>query len=135
MDFGNTKNASVEELREYYDFVRNSLHVLVYDHDAIFQMALNLPDSSVIYKQAGTYHFMHKRVFSKHIFQVEIVKHKYPNRMFKKWINKSKFNDPCTMTIIIPMGNVTELYASDDGVKVAALGMDDNNEENVFQIS
>jgi hypothetical protein len=44
--------AVVEELRSFQQFVRNNLHILLKDPSAFYQLALNQPDASAIYKGA-----------------------------------------------------------------------------------
>lgn len=42
------------EIADYAQFLSNNLHILVEEPDAIWQLALNQVDSSVIFKEART---------------------------------------------------------------------------------
>ena len=48
------ENKSKSELREYHQFLRSGVHILEDDPNALLQLALNMSDSSPIYKEAGT---------------------------------------------------------------------------------
>lgn len=91
-----------EELLMYRQFVRQHVHILARDSSAILQLALNYPDSSVIYREAGK-HILRSLHFSFVLFcslsglLVEVIQKDYPNRQFFKWENKC--SNPCLLTI------------------------------------
>jgi hypothetical protein len=116
-------------------FVQSNLHVFAKDHDNIWQLALDMPNSSTIFKDAGT--LQKKNIKKKKkkkrartilptqrfLPSAKEIQTTYPNRFFVQLDNKTQSANPCIMTLASETHTaaVTSIAVSNDGTKIATV--------------